>query len=186
MSKSVQELSLARDIDHDIRTALKDRLDHRMAFLKAVETADSRTASDLKALWESLLGTTTLLRKSVRLGIPVPNAFSIKVQRKLASTVPPRPVIEVSQDAAFQHLEQMCKDAAVAVDVLQYHDSQSLLVCIAYEVMTASKLISTADIRSSVSVTQTTTFSIYTNTPSALFVCRHDRAGQDVHKTDTG
>lgn len=72
---------------------------------------------------------TAVVKNTVQLGIAVPDAFSIKVQRKLASTVPPRPVIEVGQDAAFQHLEQMCKDAAVVVDVLQYHDSQSLLVC---------------------------------------------------------
>ncbi|RQM06714.1 hypothetical protein DH86_00003965, partial [Scytalidium sp. 3C] len=50
--------------------------------------------------------------------------------RNLASTVPPRPVVEVSQEDAFDHLEKLCKDGCAVVDVLDYHDSHSLLAFI--------------------------------------------------------
>ena len=36
--------------------------------------------------------------------------------------------MEVSQEAAFEHLERLCLDASVAVEVLKYYDSHSLMV----------------------------------------------------------
>ncbi|KAA8573598.1 hypothetical protein EYC84_005181 [Monilinia fructicola] len=55
------------------------------------------------------------------------NVLAVKLQRKLASTVPPRPIVELSQQSAYEHLERMCKDGEVAVDILDYADSHSLM-----------------------------------------------------------
>jgi N-alpha-acetyltransferase 35, NatC auxiliary subunit len=91
--------------------------------------ADSRTSStDLKALWRELLASLPALKSSTKLGRAFPAAFSVKLQRKLASTVPPRPIVQVSDEAAFDHLERLCRDGSVVVDVLDYHDSHSLMV----------------------------------------------------------
>lgn len=68
------------------------------------------------------------LKSSLPFGKSFPSSFSVKIQRKLASTVPPRPIVEVSQEAAFEHLERLCLDASVAVEVLKYYDSHSLMV----------------------------------------------------------
>jgi hypothetical protein len=116
----------------ELQNALLSRLNFRSKFLTAVEAADSRASQDVVELWTELLASLHDLKSSTYLGKPVEFAFSVKIQRKLASTVPPRPIVEVGQDAAFSHLERLCRDATVAVEVLKYYDSHSLLVCDAY------------------------------------------------------
>lgn len=79
-------------------------------------------------MWTELQSSLPQIISSTNLGKPVPDSFSVKVQRKLASTVPPRPIVIVSQERAFAHLERLCRDAAAAVDVFEYYDSHSLFV----------------------------------------------------------
>lgn len=67
------------------------------------------------------------LKSSTSFGKACPTAFSVKLQRKLASTVPPRPIVEVSQDTAYDHLERLYRDGSDMVEVFQYYDSHSLL-----------------------------------------------------------
>lgn len=129
---ALELLEVEASISNQLKNALHLRLEHRAEFLRTVEVADSRTATDVKVMWNSVLDLTAKVKSSAHLGVPVPDSFSVKVQRKLASTVPPRPVIELARDAAFGHLEQICRDAAVALDVLKYYDSQSLLVSIIF------------------------------------------------------
>ena len=84
----------------------------------------------VKTLWDDLLKLVPSLKSTTKLGKPVPASFSVKIQRKLASTVPPRPIVEISQEAAFDHFERLCRDGSVAVEVLTYFDSHSLLVSV--------------------------------------------------------
>lgn len=69
-----------------------------------------------------------MIEKSHALEIPVPEACSAKLQRKLASTTPPRPIVQLKFADALQHLKHFCRDGAEAIDVLKSADSQSLLV----------------------------------------------------------
>lgn len=103
------------------------RLSFRHTYLEAVNIADSRTP-DAKVFWRETLSFIPDLRSSSKLAKAVPQSFSVKLQRKLASTVPPRPIIVVGQESAYEHLERMCKDAEIAVDILDYADSHSLMV----------------------------------------------------------
>lgn len=121
-------LSTSEEISSEIKEALLHRLRFRASFLKTVEKADSRTSSNLKALWTELMASLPALKSSTELGKAVPSSFSVKLQRKLASTVPPRPIVQVSDEAAFDHLERLCRDGSVVVEVLDYHDSHSLMV----------------------------------------------------------
>lgn len=123
-------MSKSEETSPELKAALSSRLEFRSTFLKTVEIADSRMSTDVKVLWDKLQALLAQVKRSTNLGKEVPASFSVKVQRKLASTVPPRPVIEVAQDAAFKHLEQICKDAGDVVDVLNYHDSHSLMVSV--------------------------------------------------------
>jgi N-alpha-acetyltransferase 35, NatC auxiliary subunit len=79
-------------------------------------------------MWADLQILLPGLKSTTKLGKPVPASFSVKLQRKLASTVPPRPIVQVGQEAAFDQLERLCRDGAVAVEVLKYYDSHSLMV----------------------------------------------------------
>ncbi|KAF7868334.1 hypothetical protein EAF04_004866 [Stromatinia cepivora] len=113
-------------IPEAMKEALKARLSFRHAFLEAVDIADSRSP-DAKVFWRETLSFIPELRSSGKLAKSVPQSFSVKLQRKLASTVPPRPIVVMGQDSAYEHLERMCKDGENAVDILDYADSHSLM-----------------------------------------------------------
>jgi len=68
------------------------------------------------------------ISKSHSLGIAVPEAFSAKIQRRLASTMPPRAIVQLSFDETYANLKRLIADGQEVTDVLDYSDSQSLLV----------------------------------------------------------
>ncbi len=135
LEETQELLSFCKEISPDLKSALESRLHFRGQFLKIVEEAESRTSPNIKDLWIGLLATLPDLKSSTQLGKAVPASFSVKIQRKLASTVPPRPIVLVSQEAAFGHLERLCRDASVAVEVLKYYDSHSLMVCEVFKLL---------------------------------------------------
>jgi hypothetical protein len=113
----------------ELKSALKCRLEFRETFLRTVEEADSRTSMEnIKKHWHELGSLLPDLRSSANLAQPVSASFSAKLQRKLASTVPPRPIVDLKWEAAFDHLERLCRDGSVAAEVLRYYDSHSLMV----------------------------------------------------------
>ncbi|KAG4435336.1 hypothetical protein IFR05_009190 [Cadophora sp. M221] len=127
LDETIALLAGANDVEPMIKNALECRLKFRLQFLRTVEGADSTISGDTKRLWSDLASFIPDLKLSLPFGKPFPSSFSVKIQRKLASTVPPRPIVQVSQKAAFEHLERLCLDASVAVEVLKYSDSQSLM-----------------------------------------------------------
>lgn len=70
-----------------------------------------------------------LIEKSMPLGKPVPEAFSLKIQRRLASTVPPRPMVHVSAADAIAHMTRFCQDAVDVQQILEYRGPYNLQVC---------------------------------------------------------
>jgi hypothetical protein len=78
--------------------------------------------------WLECLNLLPGIKSSHDLGRPVDDAFSAKLQRKLASTMPPRPIVQLKFDDAFEHLSRLFKDGAELIDVLNYTDSQCLQV----------------------------------------------------------
>jgi hypothetical protein len=129
--------------------------------------ADSRTSSaDMKALWTDILSLLPALKSSTQLGKATPASFSVKLQRKLASTVPPRPIVQVSDEAAFDHLERLCRDGSAVVEVLDYHDSHSLIVSLILSFSAAADM--NGDVCLSLSSTETTTVSVRAHIAAAL------------------
>jgi len=135
LEETQELLTTSLEMASDVKKALGCRLRFRARFLKIVEIAESRTSTNIKDLWIDLLNALPGLKSSTGLGKAVPSSFSVKIQRKLASTVPPRPIVQVSQEAAFDHLERLCRDASVVVEVLKYYDSHSLMVCKVLEIL---------------------------------------------------
>ncbi|KAI9730933.1 MAG: hypothetical protein M1818_008007 [Claussenomyces sp. TS43310] len=115
----------------EIWKALGQRLTFRTAFLKTVSLASERTSIELKTSWDNLLMLLPGLKTAGDLAVAVPASFSVKLQRMLASTVPPRPIVTVAFDAAYAHLEKMCYDGQALTRVLKYYDSQSLITFVA-------------------------------------------------------
>ena len=121
--------SLRPNLLDEMTDALSFRLELRAAFLRALELAELRSNpnslslpwSQMKAVWEPI-------NKSRHLGTPVPEAFSTKIQRRLASTMPPRPIVQLSFEETYEHFKKLFIDGIDVLNVLNYADSQSLLV----------------------------------------------------------
>ncbi|GAO14205.1 hypothetical protein UVI_02001620 [Ustilaginoidea virens] len=111
----------------DIADALISRLDLRSVFLAATESPQHvKEPLRAKDAWEKALQILPRIRCSHSLGRPVDDAFSPKLQRKLASTMPPRPIVKLGFDDAFGHLFRLFKDGSEVMNVLEYTDSQCL------------------------------------------------------------
>ena len=87
-----------------------------------------RQPAELQAPWDHMEMLWEAINKSHPLGITVPEAFSTKIQRKLASTMPPRPIVQLSFEDANIHFKRLIVDGKEVVKVLDFTDSQSLLV----------------------------------------------------------
>ncbi|RFU76878.1 amino-acid n-acetyltransferase subunit mak10 [Trichoderma arundinaceum] len=115
-------------IPDELAEALLLRLELRHIFLDAVECPKHMKEADLaKKPWRGGLAILPALNKTHSLVSPVDEAFSAKLQRKLASTMPPRPIVQLEFDVAFGHLKGLFQDGLELIDVLRYTDSQCLL-----------------------------------------------------------
>lgn len=107
-------------MDGKVKQAFMDRLLFRRKFLSflSVDTAvmEPKTTEYL----QSSLDQIDLIHSSITLGKPVEEAFSDKIQRRLASTVPPRPIIKISPDDAISYLRRICQDAMDLQGFLNY------------------------------------------------------------------
>jgi hypothetical protein len=117
------------EISDEMAQALGFRLELRTAFLRAIELTELRSNPESLSLpWSQLQSVWEAIYKSRHLGRPVPEAFSTKIQRRLASTMPPRPIVQPSPEETYEHFKKLFADGVNVLNVLNYHDSQSLLV----------------------------------------------------------
>ncbi|KAH9883027.1 hypothetical protein J1614_000394 [Plenodomus biglobosus] len=107
-------------IDDTLRAAILSRLEFRKFFLRALDIDIS--LSQIPHSWSPVLESLQTLSESHEMGKPVPGAFSSKLQRRLASTVPPRPIVELSFADATTQLQSLvsdCTEATRFVDLPQ-------------------------------------------------------------------
>ena len=118
-------------VAQDVVEALDLRLQLRSIWLDAVDLSQYRDSPDvIKLAWQTGLGLLSKLKLTHTLGTPVADAFSEKLQRKLASTMPPRPIVQLDFEKAFGHLTRFFTHGIEILDVLTYNDPQSLQVCL--------------------------------------------------------
>lgn len=114
-------------IDRKLRDAIRCRLVLRRHLLYALDEEEDLRAK-LTKHFTSCLALVPSLIESVSLGKRVPEAFSEKLQRKLASTVPPRPIVKINFEDALAHLKRLCQDAVNLQEVLDYRGPHNLRV----------------------------------------------------------
>ena len=123
-----QERSVTeREID-----ALSSRLRLRKALLAAVVldvNVDERTQV---GSWERCLHILPTLLETKDVGKAVESSFSAKIQRRLASSVPPRPVVNVCFEDAHAYLSQLCQNGTEAYRILDFLGPSNLLVGLFY------------------------------------------------------
>ncbi len=113
----------------DMALALDARLELRYAFLRALELTELRSHPEsLKTPWMQMQAVLENIRATHALGTAVPECFSTKLQRHLASTMPPRPIVQLSFEEACPQWLRLCEDGQEVNEVLKYTDSQTLLV----------------------------------------------------------
>lgn len=134
--------ALSTDVPAKVSMALDLRLELRIALLRALEISTLRKSNpeSLKMPWIQMGGLIDHIKTQHSLGQPVPEAFSTKLQRRLASTMPPRPIVQLEFDEAYSHFKRLFQDGKEAMNVLKYSDPHSLLVRAPYQVVVGSVL----------------------------------------------
>ncbi|KAF4582021.1 Mak10 subunit, NatC N(alpha)-terminal acetyltransferase [Ophiocordyceps camponoti-floridani] len=124
--------SLKGSIEPSIAEALTIRLKLRCIFLAATEnTQHSGHPDTARQPWTEALALLPGLASTHGLAKPVDEAFSVKLQRKLASTMPPRPIVELGFDEAFRHLSRLFEDGCEVIGALEYTNSRCLQTFVA-------------------------------------------------------
>ena len=123
---SVERLSLANT---QARDAILARLRFRQQLLKALASDLATDKATQIQHWTNCLELLPQVRETRNSAKAVPKASSVKIQRTLASSVPPRPMVEVAFEDAHEFLRHLCQDAAEVYQVLDCNGSSSVLVC---------------------------------------------------------
>ena len=127
-----EEVSSASKINTTIpslqRDAIHSRINLQLEFLIATRDALDSTSEAVKASWQRLSTILQSARLTHHVGIPVPDAISAKIQRRLASSVPPQPVVELGFDLAMDFLSRLCKDGVLAEGISECNDLGSTMV----------------------------------------------------------
>lgn len=109
-----------KNMDKELKDAIRCRLLFRYEFLAALDQDLDILETRATDSFAACLSHLHELEKSHSLGQSVPEAFSLKIQRKLASTVPPRPIVHISHGDALIHLKRLCQDAIDMLQILDY------------------------------------------------------------------
>lgn len=115
-------------MDEKVRAAIRCRLIFRHDFLLGLEQDIDIIETRDTSHFTSCASQLSSLSQSVPLGKPVPESFSCKIQRKLASTVPPRPMVKISPEEALAHVTRLCRDAVDVLEILEYQGPYNLKV----------------------------------------------------------
>ncbi|KAL1795420.1 hypothetical protein ACET3X_005644 [Alternaria dauci] len=96
------------DINDALRHAIVSRLELRKYLLRALDL--DLALDQISYSWPPVLENIDRIKTTHQLGKFVPGAFSPKMQRRLASTVPPRPIVDLSFADAIEKLTQLATD----------------------------------------------------------------------------
>lgn len=128
IDEAVAWLDFTSTIKDESRSALRARLDLRKAFLSAtnleVGVGDAKRPESW-SLCSQMLSTSCLTTSP---GISVLSAFSPKIQRRLASTVPPRPIVNISFEDAHTFFIRTCVCAREAFRILSCSGASNIIV----------------------------------------------------------
>ncbi|RMZ72803.1 amino-acid n-acetyltransferase subunit mak10 [Pyrenophora seminiperda CCB06] len=100
------------NIDDALRKAINSRLELRKNFLRALDL--DLPLDQISHSWPPILQGIDALKNTHQLGKAVTGAFSPKMQRRLASTVPPRPIVELDFKDALEKLQHIAADCEEA------------------------------------------------------------------------
>lgn len=107
------------DLTPEVCNAITDRLNFRNDVLEML-MQHANCVNPPRSFFTFMQDYLSGMQKSHTLGNEVPEAFSTKLQRRLASTVPPRPMVTVSMNQVWSFWKNMLDDCR---DVFTVHDA---------------------------------------------------------------
>lgn len=120
LEEAIIWLEAALNIHQSLKTAITSRLRFRKLFLTALDFQRGVTDAERPRAWEECSKIITEILETKDLGTAVDASFSGKIQRRLASSVPPRPVVNIGFDDACSFLGRLCTHGKETYNILQY------------------------------------------------------------------
>ena len=115
------------NMEQHLADALTHRLKLRVELLSALQI-DHSVNSHKSHCWERCLQILPKIGESTKFGLPVESAFSAKIQRRLASSVPPRPMIQFEFSIIDEYLTRLCQHGKDVYRVLDCQGVSDLTV----------------------------------------------------------
>ena len=106
------------ELETSVETSLKEKIVARLNLRIETLRAFSCNYSD-HHIFTRIQGLIETVRSTADAAKPVKAAFSEKIQRRLASTAPPKPVIAIDSEEAFTKLRQICDDLREAYQIAE-------------------------------------------------------------------
>ena len=123
-------LDTTNSIEEVYSHAIRKRLNFREAMLLAVNLDNGNDENTRIDAWRACLQILPTIQQTWVLGSRVDAAFSAKIQRRLASSVPPRPVVKISFEDAHSLLGRICANGLEALGLLRCDNATSAMVYI--------------------------------------------------------
>ena len=126
LEMTVDQIDTNRSLSKVSSLPLVQRLSRLVLLLELLDPDAQNSPREHQGLIERLKTTAMACTDTASFGIPVPDAFNAAfVQRKLTSTVPPRPVIDLSYKDASDEFTKLCDDMLAASHSLAFRESDS-------------------------------------------------------------
>jgi len=114
----------------EIRNAFKYRLLLRKSLVLVFSSETKEWSPETTEVWDTSLDRVKKVEETYKVGRAVPAAFSISVQRKLASQVPPRAMVNYPFMDAISDLKKLCAEGKDILKILNFEGSTNLVVSI--------------------------------------------------------
>jgi hypothetical protein len=107
-----------RQVEGDVHEGILMQLEFRRTYLKLLTGQNlDWTASEFNVYWPDMVRFLERVKANHSFSTPCPTAFSEKVQRQLATSTPPRPMLQISWDVACNKWKSLSEDM-IAVQLL--------------------------------------------------------------------
>ena len=117
-----------RVVDSHLREAILARLEYRMELLKVTKMDAESGVDERVAAWGKCSDIFNNVVATQGLGVNVPESISTKIQRRLASSVPPRPILQLDFVSASKFMKGLHEDGTVVEGVLRCQKLSSAAV----------------------------------------------------------
>jgi N-alpha-acetyltransferase 35, NatC auxiliary subunit len=106
---------------------IKARLEFRLKFLEIVSGTISSTKARRSAL-ENCINMLPTITATMNLGKELPQAFSTRIQRKLSTQVPPRPMVTIDPKEAETSLKTLLFNLLEIECIYEYNSPHEIMV----------------------------------------------------------